>query len=129
VVGGQPLYVLGADRRGAVAIRRLAGLEVLAARARTRTRRRSSCPWREARARQDAKKIADAAARWSRSTRLVLRFRGGAHRGQGAFDAGNLDEARKQLEVGDDKGVDVHRGVARMRLAASCWSRRSTTRR
>jgi predicted negative regulator of RcsB-dependent stress response len=35
-----------------------------------------------------------------------------------AFDAGNLDEARKQLEWAMDKGAEVHRGVARVRLAA-----------
>jgi predicted negative regulator of RcsB-dependent stress response len=35
-----------------------------------------------------------------------------------AFDAGNLDEARKQLEWALSHGVDEHRGVARMRLAA-----------
>lgn len=35
-----------------------------------------------------------------------------------AFEAGNLDEARKQLEWVMSKGVDVHQGVARMRLAA-----------
>jgi predicted negative regulator of RcsB-dependent stress response len=35
-----------------------------------------------------------------------------------AFDAGNLDEARKQLEWALDKGVEEHRGVARTRLAA-----------
>lgn len=33
------------------------------------------------------------------------------------FDAGNLDEARKQLEWVMNKGAAVHRGVARMRLA------------
>jgi predicted negative regulator of RcsB-dependent stress response len=35
-----------------------------------------------------------------------------------AFEAGNLDEARKQLEWAMANGVDTHRGVARMRLAA-----------
>ena len=35
-----------------------------------------------------------------------------------AFDAGNLDQARKHLEWVMDKGADVHRGVARVRLAA-----------
>ncbi|MGZ5080145.1 MAG: YfgM family protein [Usitatibacter sp.] len=35
-----------------------------------------------------------------------------------AFDAGNLAEARKRLEWVADKGVDEHRGVARMRLAS-----------
>jgi predicted negative regulator of RcsB-dependent stress response len=35
-----------------------------------------------------------------------------------AFEAGNLAEARKQLEWVMDKGVEEHRGIARMRLAA-----------
>ena len=35
-----------------------------------------------------------------------------------AFEAGNLDEAHKQLEWVMSKGSDVHRGVARMRLAS-----------
>lgn len=35
-----------------------------------------------------------------------------------AFDAGSLDEARKHLEWVMNKGVEVHRGVARVRLAA-----------
>ena len=35
-----------------------------------------------------------------------------------AFDAGNLDEAKKRLEWVLANGVDEHRGVARLRLAA-----------
>lgn len=35
-----------------------------------------------------------------------------------AFDAGNLEEARKRLEWVLSNGVEEHRGVARMRLAA-----------
>jgi predicted negative regulator of RcsB-dependent stress response len=35
-----------------------------------------------------------------------------------AFDAGNMDEARKRLEWVIEHGVEEHRGVARMRLAA-----------
>jgi predicted negative regulator of RcsB-dependent stress response len=35
-----------------------------------------------------------------------------------AFEAGNLDEARKRLEWVMANGVEEHRGVARMRLAA-----------
>ena len=35
-----------------------------------------------------------------------------------AFDIGKLDEAQKHLEWVVDKGVEEHRGVARMRLAA-----------
>ena len=34
-----------------------------------------------------------------------------------AFEAGNYAEARKQLEWVVDKGADIHKGVARMRLA------------
>ena len=34
-----------------------------------------------------------------------------------AFEAGNLDEARKHLEWTMQKGAQAHRGVARMRLA------------
>ncbi len=35
-----------------------------------------------------------------------------------AFEAGNLDEARKRLEWALANGVEAHRGVARLRLAA-----------
>lgn len=35
-----------------------------------------------------------------------------------AFDAGNLPEARRHLEWAVNHGVETHRGVARMRLAA-----------
>lgn len=35
-----------------------------------------------------------------------------------AFEAGNLDEARKQLEWVMNDGVQEHRGVARLRIAA-----------
>lgn len=35
-----------------------------------------------------------------------------------SFEAGDLPEARKQLEWVLDKGVEEHRGVARLRLAA-----------
>ena len=35
-----------------------------------------------------------------------------------AFDAGNLEEARKHLEWAVGKGSDVHRNIARTRLAA-----------
>ena len=35
-----------------------------------------------------------------------------------AFEAANYAEARKQLEWVLDKGADIHKGVARMRLAA-----------
>ena len=35
-----------------------------------------------------------------------------------AFEAGNYDEARNQLQWVMEKGVDEHRGIARLRLAA-----------
>lgn len=35
-----------------------------------------------------------------------------------AFDAGNLDEARKQLEWVTANGAEEHRGIARVRLAS-----------
>jgi predicted negative regulator of RcsB-dependent stress response len=35
-----------------------------------------------------------------------------------AFDAGSLDEARKQLEWVMNNGIEEHRGIARVRLAA-----------
>lgn len=68
---------------------------------------------------KDAKKIADAAQP------LIAKHPGsfyasesGLVAAKAAFDANNLDEARKQLEWVLAKGVDEHRGVARMRLAA-----------
>ena len=67
----------------------------------------------------DAKKI-DAAAK-----RLVDSYPGSFYASQAAliaakqaFEAGNLDDARKHLEWTMNKGAQVHRGVARMRLAA-----------
>jgi len=67
----------------------------------------------------DAKKI-DAAAK-----RLVDSYPGSFYASQAAliaakhaFEAGNLDDARKHLEWTMGKGALVHRGVARMRLAA-----------
>jgi predicted negative regulator of RcsB-dependent stress response len=68
---------------------------------------------------KDPKKVADAAAAlrakhpgsfYASDAALVA--------AKAAFDAGNLDEARKQLEWVMDKGVDEHRGIARLRLAA-----------
>src|SRR5258708_8842991 len=35
-----------------------------------------------------------------------------------AFEAGDLEEARKRLEWASANGVEAHRGVARLRLAA-----------
>ena len=76
-------------------------------------------PVAEAAKAKDAKKVAEAAqpllAKHPRSyhaseAALVL--------ARAAFDANNLEEARKQLEWVMTKGVEEHRGVARMRLAA-----------
>jgi len=66
----------------------------------------------------DAKKIADAAQP------LVVKHPGSFYASEAAlfaaksaFDAGNLEEARKQLDWVLNHGVDEHRGVARVRLA------------
>jgi len=67
----------------------------------------------------DAKKIGDAAMP------LVSKHPGSFYASEAAlivakaaFDAGQLDEARRQLEWVTEKGVDEHRGIARTRLAA-----------
>lgn len=76
-------------------------------------------PVAEAAKGRDAKKIADAAQP------LIAKHPGSFYASESAliaaraaFDAGNLDEARKQLEWALDKGVEEHRGVARTRLAS-----------
>lgn len=76
-------------------------------------------PVAEAAKGKDAKKIADAAQP------LIAKHPGSFYASESAliaaraaFDAGNLDEARKQLEWALDKGVEEHRGVARTRLAS-----------
>ncbi len=76
-------------------------------------------PVAEAAKGKDAKKIADAAQP------LIAKHPGSFYASESAliaaraaFDAGNLDEARKQLEWVLDKGVEEHRGVARTRLAS-----------
>ena len=76
-------------------------------------------PVAEAAKSKDAKKIADAAKP------LVDKHPGSFPASEAAllaaktaFDGGNLAEARKHLEWVVDKGVEEHRGVARMRLAA-----------
>ena len=76
-------------------------------------------PVAEAAKSKDAKKIADAAkpladkhpGSFPASEAALLAAKT-------AFEAGNLAEARKHLEWVIDKGVEEHRGVARMRLAA-----------
>jgi predicted negative regulator of RcsB-dependent stress response len=76
-------------------------------------------PVAEAAKGKDAKKISEAAqpliakhpsSFYSSESALVA--------AKAAFDAGNLDEARKQLEWVVANGVEEHRGVARTRLAA-----------
>lgn len=76
-------------------------------------------PVMEAQATTDPKKIADAAKA------LLVEQPGSFYASQAAliaakaaFEAGNLDEARQHLEWTVANGADVHRGVARMRLAA-----------
>ncbi len=76
-------------------------------------------PVAEAAKGNDAKKIADAVKP------LIDKHPGSFHASEAAlvaakaaFDAGNLAEARRHLEWVMDKGVEEHRGVARMRLAA-----------
>jgi predicted negative regulator of RcsB-dependent stress response len=67
----------------------------------------------------DPKKIAEAAQK------VITAHPGSFYASQAAlvaakaeFDAGNLEEARKHLEWAMSKGAEVHRGVARVRLAA-----------
>ena len=76
-------------------------------------------PVAEAAKGRDAKKIADA------TQPLIAKHPGSFYASEAAliaaksaFDSGNLDEARKQLEWALDKGVEEHRGVARTRLAS-----------
>ena len=76
-------------------------------------------PVAEAAKGKDAKKIADAAQP------LIAKHPGSFYASESAlvaakaaFDANNLDEARKQLQWALDNGVEEHRGVARTRLAA-----------
>ena len=66
----------------------------------------------------DAKKITEAAQP------LILKHPGSFYASESAlyaakaaFDAGNLEEARKQLDWVMNHGVEEHRGVARTRLA------------
>ena len=72
-----------------------------------------------AQAKADPKKASEAAAAviarhpgsyYASESALVL--------AKAAFEAGNHAEARKHLEWAASNGVDVHRGVARIRLAA-----------
>jgi predicted negative regulator of RcsB-dependent stress response len=76
-------------------------------------------PVAEAAKTNDAKKVADSAqplidkhpgSFFASEAALVI--------ARNAFDAGNYAEAQKRLEWVMDKGVEEHRGVARLRLAA-----------
>lgn len=76
-------------------------------------------PVAEAAKSQDAKKISEAAKP------LVKKHPGSFYASEAAlvaakaaFEAGNLAEARGHLEWAVDNGVEEHRGIARMRLAA-----------
>ena len=65
----------------------------------------------------DAKRIAQAAdALADKHSRSFYASDAALIAAKAAFDAGNLDEARKRLQWAMDHGVDEHRGVARMRL-------------
>jgi predicted negative regulator of RcsB-dependent stress response len=68
---------------------------------------------------KDAAKVAEAASA------LIGKYPGSFYASEAAlvlaknaFEAGDLDEARKRLEWALANGVEVHRGVARLRLAA-----------
>ena len=76
-------------------------------------------PVAEAAKGRDAKKLADS------GQALMAKHPGSYYASESAlvmakiaFEAGNLDEARKHLEWAMAKGVDEHRGIARVRLAA-----------
>ena len=76
-------------------------------------------PVSEATKAKDEKKAAEAArALIDKYPRSFYASEAGLVLAKQAFDAGNLDEARKQLEWVVDQGVDEHRGVARIRLAS-----------
>ena len=68
---------------------------------------------------KDAKKAGDAAqALIARHPRSYYASEAALVLAKTAFDAGNLDEAAKRLEWVMGNGVEEHRSVARMRLAA-----------
>ena len=76
-------------------------------------------PVAEAAKGKDAKKVGEAAQPlMARHPRSYYASEAALVVARTAFDAGNLDEARKQLEWVMANGVEEHRGVARMRLAA-----------
>ena len=68
---------------------------------------------------KDAKRLSESAqALVAKYPRSYYASESALQLAKSAFEAGNLDEARKQLEWAMANGVDEHRGVARMRLAA-----------
>ena len=76
-------------------------------------------PVAEAAKNNDAKRLAESAqALASKHPGSYYASEAALLTAKAAFDAGNLDDARKQLQWVLDKGVDEHRGVARVRLAA-----------
>src|SRR5438093_11027184 len=76
-------------------------------------------PVAEALKSKDAKKAADGAqALIDRHPRSFYASEAGLALARQAFDAGNLEEARKRLEWVMAHGVEEHRGIARTRLAA-----------
>lgn len=111
-------YVIGAIAAGLLAIAGWRGWQYWNAR-QADDAAAMFTPVAEAAKSKDAKKIADAAKP------LVAKHPGTFPASEAAllaaktaFDAGNLAEARTHLQWVVDKGVDEHRGVARMRLAA-----------
>ncbi|HEY4998293.1 MAG TPA: tetratricopeptide repeat protein [Usitatibacter sp.] len=67
---------------------------------------------------KDAKKIAEAAqALIAKHPGTFFASQAALVLAKSAFEAGNLDEARRQLEWVMANGVDEHRGIARIRLA------------
>ena len=78
-----------------------------------------SSPVDEAVKAKDAKKVPEAAqALIASHPRSFYASEAALVLAKAAFDAGNLDEARKQLEWAMANGAEEHRGIARMRLAA-----------
>lgn len=76
-------------------------------------------PVAEAGKAKDAKKVGDAAqALIAKHPRSYYASEAGLVLAKAAFDAGNLDEAAKRLEWVMGNGIEEHRSVARMRLAA-----------
>lgn len=76
-------------------------------------------PVSEAAKAKDAKRLPEAGqALLARHPRSYYASEAALVLAKNAFEAGNLDEARKHLEWAMNNGVDEHRGVARMRLAA-----------